>query len=43
MSNLGHLGIQPKEQEENAKKLLIGERAGNWLTKAVESLSLIHI
>ena len=38
MSNLGHLGIQPKEQEENAKKLLIGERAGNWLTKAVESI-----
>jgi 2-isopropylmalate synthase len=29
MSNLGHLGIQPKEQEDNAKKLLIGERAGN--------------
>jgi hypothetical protein len=38
MSNLGHLGIQPKEQEENAKKLLIGERAGNWLTKAVSSI-----
>ena len=38
MSNLGHLGIKPKEQEENAKKLLFGERAGNWLTKAVSSI-----
>jgi len=38
MSNLGHLGIQPKEQEDNAKKLLIGERAGNLLTKAVSSI-----
>ena len=38
MSNLGTLGIKPKEKEGNGKKLLIGERAGDLLTKAVSSI-----
>ena len=38
MSNLGTLGIKPKEKEGNEKKRLIGERAGNLLTKAVSSI-----
>ena len=38
MSNLGTLGIKPKEKEGNGKKLLIGERAGDFLTKAVSSI-----
>ena len=38
MSNLGTLGIKPKEKESNGKKLLIGERAGDLLTKAVSSI-----
>ena len=38
MSNLGTLGIKPKEKEGNGKKLLIGERPGDLLTKAVSSI-----
>ena len=38
MSNLGTLGIKPKEKKGNGKKLLIGERAGDLLTKAVSSI-----
>ena len=38
MSNLGHLGIKPKKEQSNNKKKLLGERAGNLLTKAVSSI-----
>ena len=38
MSNLGHLGIQPKEQEENAKKLLIGDRIESTVKNIVSSI-----
>jgi len=38
MSNLGHLGIKPKEQEENAKKLLIGDRIESTVKNIVSSI-----
>ena len=38
MSNLGHLGIKPKKEHSNNKKKLLGERAGNLLSKVVSSI-----